>query len=177
MPDITTRRPASTARDYANDLGATVNRLADRLARLDDEAIMRRPAPGKWSIKEIIGHLVDSASNNHQRFLRARWQDDLVFLPYDQDRWVAAQDYQSAPWPELLELWRTFNLHIARVMAATPRELREREHRRHNLDRLAFHTVGANEPATLEYFMRDYVEHLHHHVAQIEALLQDAGRR
>ena len=65
--------------DYADDLRATVVRASASLAAMPDEAAARRPAPGKWSPKEIVGHLVDSAANNHQRFVRAQSQDDLVF--------------------------------------------------------------------------------------------------
>ncbi len=108
--------------DYADDLRKTVSRVATLLAGVPEEAAARRPAPGKWSAKEIIGHLVDSASNNHQRFVRAQFQDDLVFPGYAQDEWVAVQRYQEAPWPHLLTLWRDFNLHLARVIEATPAE-------------------------------------------------------
>ncbi len=157
--------------DYADDLEATVRGAAKRLAGVADAAAARRPAPGKWCAKEIIGHLVDSAAHNHQRFVHARWQEDLVFPGYEQDAWVEAQEYQAAPWSDLLDLWRTYNLHLARVMRATPESVRLRQHTRHNLDQLAWKPVAAEEPATLEYFMRDYVEHLKHHLRQIEGLL------
>ena len=156
--------------DYAADLAAAVRETARRLAGVSDDDAARRPAPGKWSAKEIIGHLVDSASNNHQRFVRARWQEDLVFAGYEQEAWVEAQRYRDAPWVELLDLWRAYNLHLARVMAAVPDAVRLRAHTRHNLDQLAFKPVASGEPATLDYFMRDYVDHLHHHLRQIEAL-------
>jgi len=64
---------------YAAELLAIVDRIEPALLRLDDEATTRRPAPGKWSPREIIGHLIDSASNNHQRFVRAQFQDHLTF--------------------------------------------------------------------------------------------------
>ena len=160
--------------DYAADLMNTVETTARTLAAVSPEAAGRRPAPGKWSAKEIIGHLVDSASNNHQRFVRARWRDDLVFPTYDQDGWVTAQRYDLADWRELLALWRSFNVQIARVMETTPDDVRLREHRRHNLDQVAWQAVPAGEPATLDYFMRDYVGHLHHHLRQIAALVQGA---
>jgi len=137
------------------------------LSAMPEKDSARRPAPGKWSPREIIGHLVDSASNNHQRFVRAAWQDDLVFSGYEQDRWVALQDYQHAPWAELLTLWLTFNRHIARVMSAIPIDVRLRVHTRHNLDEIAWRAVPANEPATLDYFMDDYVGHLEHHLRQV----------
>jgi hypothetical protein len=161
---------------YARQLVQTVERVVARLEHLPTGTLTRRPGPGRWSIKEIVGHLVDSASNNHQRFVRARWQKDLIFPTYDQEGWVVAQEYQEAPWPELLALWRTYNLHLARVMDTTPDVLRLREHRRHNFDQVAFRSIPPDQPATLDYFMRDYVEHLEHHVRQIEELLPASGK-
>ena len=156
--------------DYVDDLLATVEGAARRLAALSDEESARRPAPGKWSPREVVGHLIDSAANNHQRFVRARWQEDLVFAGYDQDGWVAAQRYQEAPWGELVELWRAYNRHLARVIRAVPDDVRLRAHRRHNLHEIAWRPVPADRPATLDYFMRDYVGHLKHHLAQIAPL-------
>ena len=166
----------SATLDYAGDLEATVRGTAKQLAGVADAEAARRPAPGKWCAKEIIGHLIDSASHNHQRFVRARWQEDLVFTSYEQDAWVEAQGYQAAPWSELLDLWLTFNLHLVRVMKATPEAVRLRSHTRHNLGQLAWQPVAVGEPATLEYFMRDYVAHLHHHLRQIEALVHTSGK-
>jgi hypothetical protein len=130
-----------------------------------DAAVPR--APGKWSRKEIIGHLIDSASNNHGRFVRAQLADELVCTTYDQDAWVRAQRYDDAPWSELVSLWSLFNLHLARVMAAVPAELRDKPRMRHNLDQVAFRPFAADEPVTLELFMQDYVVHLEHHLQQI----------
>jgi hypothetical protein len=166
-----------SAPGYAMDLADTVTRTALRLRDVADAEAARRPSPGKWSAKEIIGHLIDSAANNHQRFVRAQWQDDLIFAGYRQDEWVASQHYQAAPWGELLDLWVSYNRHIARVMAVIPAAVRMKEHRRHNLDQLAWTPLTTDVPGTLDYFMRDYVGHLHHHLKQIEALhLRGAGR-
>lgn len=162
-----------TEPDYVAHLRALVDRAAPMLMALPDDAASARPAPGKWSVKEIVGHLVDSASHNHQRFVRARWQEDLVFAGYEQDDWVAAQAYASAPWPELVILWQAYNHHIGRVMAGVPDEVRMRIHSRHNLDTIAWRTVPATETTTLDYLMRDYVGHLEHHLRQIERV---AGR-
>ncbi|MEP7066822.1 MAG: DinB family protein [Gemmatimonadota bacterium] len=127
----------------------------------------RARAAGKWSRKEIIGHLIDSASVNHERFVRAQLTDDLICLPYDQNAWVSVQRYHDAQWRQLVGLWALFNEHLARVMNAIPLEIQTRPRQRHNLDQVAFHAVPATEPATLEYFMRDYVAHLEHHLVQI----------
>jgi len=132
------------------------------------DAKSRRPrAPGKWAPREILGHLIDSASNNHQRFVRARFQDDLVFPGYEQEEWVRGQKYAEAPWRDLVDLWRLYNLHLARVMDATPRTLRERSTTRHNFHRILMREVPEGAPARLEDLMRDYVAHLEHHIAQI----------
>jgi uncharacterized damage-inducible protein DinB len=158
--------------DYVEDLRTTVERTATALSAVPADVAGWRPGPGKWSIKEIVGHLVDSAANNHQRFVRGRLQDDLVFPGYAQAEWVDVQRYQDAPWPALLMLWREYNLHLARVIDAMPVDVRLRERRRHNLHELAWQPVPADRPATLDYFMRDYVGHLHHHLAQIHTLLR-----
>lgn len=157
--------------DCADELRSAVREASAVLDELSDEVVTRRPGPGKWSIKEIVGHLVDSAANNHQRFVLARLQDTLVFPGYAQDEWVAAQHYQDAPWRSLLTLWHEYNLHIARIMELTPEPVRSREHARHNLHELAWQAVPADRPATLGYFMRDYVGHLEHHLRQIRALI------
>jgi len=156
--------------DYALDLDATVRDQAARYRDVADHDAARRPAPGKWSAKEIIGHLIDSASNNHQRFVRANWQVDLIFPGYDQDTWVAVQQYNSAPWSDLVDLWLAFNLQLARVMDAVPSTVRMRLREGHNLDQIAFRPVAQDAPVTLDFFMHDYVLHLHHHLRQIEAL-------
>ena len=153
--------------DYVRRLRILVNQNAPRLLALSEVAASARPAPGKWSPREVVGHLVDSASNNHHRFVRAQFQQTLEFGEYDQDAWVKAQAYQSAPWDELVTLWRGFNLHLARVMEAIPEPLRLQLHTDHNLDKIAWQTVPAHEPTTLDYLMRDYVAHLEHHLRQI----------
>ena len=153
--------------DYITELRSVVERSTPVLLALSEAESARHPLPGKWSPREVLGHLIDSASNNHQRFVRAQLQDDLVFSGYAQDDWVRVQQYQQAPWTELVALWRAFNLHLAWVMAAVPEPVRLRVHRRHNLDEIAWQTVPAEEPATLDYFMSDYVSHLKHHLRQI----------
>jgi hypothetical protein len=154
-------------RDYIDELRSVVERATPTLLALSEDATAQSPAPGKWSPREVVGHLIDSASNNHQRFVRAQVEGGLVFGGYDQDAWVTVQQYQHAPWTELVTLWRAFNLHLARVMAAVPEPVRTRVHHRHNLDKVAWQTVPAGEPATLDYFMSDYVRHLEHHLGQL----------
>jgi hypothetical protein len=152
---------------YVNEFRAIVTQATPALLALPEDRTAERPAPGKWSPREVIGHLIDSASNNHQRFVRARFQDDLVLVGYDQDAWVALQKYQDEPWADLVTLWRAFNIHLAHVMESIPGSVRQREHRRHNLDEINWKPVPADEPATLDDLMADYVGHLQHHLRQI----------
>lgn len=152
---------------YAGELRRAVDEATPRLMELSDVEAKRHPRPGKWSPAEIIGHLIDSASNNHQRFVRAQFQDDLVFPGYDQAAWVLFQAYGDAHWDELVTLWKTFNIQIARIMENSPESVRKSPRAKHNLDQLAWQPVPADEPATLDYFMNDYVEHLKHHLSQI----------
>jgi hypothetical protein len=99
--------------------------------------------------------------------VRAQFTDDLVFPGYEQERWVRAQRYDEEPWPLLVALWRSFNLHLAHVMEHSPESARRESRERHNLDEIGWIRIGENEPATLEYLMRDYIGHLKNHLRQI----------
>lgn len=156
--------------EYASELRRVTEQIAAELLLISPDVAATRPAPDKWSIKEIVGHLIDSASNNHQRFVRAQWSSDLICPGYEQDAWVLSQDYLRAPWAGLVRLWREFNLHLAWLMEAISTEDRERKRHPHNLDLVAFRPVAADEPVTLDYFMSDYVEHLKHHLRQVQDL-------
>jgi hypothetical protein len=138
------------------------------LSKIRDDDAAVKPAPGKWSNKEIVGHLIDSAIINHQRFVRAQFQQDLNFYGYNQDKFVEMQHYNELSWISLLQMWRLLNLHIAWVMEVTPAEARTRKIEKHSLDKIAWHTIPVDEATSLEYFMTDYVRHMKHHLAQIK---------
>jgi hypothetical protein len=145
----------------------TIERATERLMSISEVQSEQPPAAGKWSAKEVIGHLIDSAANNHQRFVRAQFTDDLVSPGYDQAEWVQVQRYNIEPWPQLVQLWRFYNLHLLHVMSLVPDQVRTKLRARHNLHQLAWRTVAESDPVTLEYSMRDYVLHLQHHLRQI----------
>ncbi len=152
---------------YVREFRAIITQATPALLALTDDRSTRHPVPGKWSPREVIGHMIDSASNNHQRFVRAQFQNDLVLVGYDQDAWVALQKYQDEPWEDLVALWRAFNVHLAHVMESIPASVRQREHGRHNLHEINWKPVPADQPATLDHLMEDYVGHLKHHLRQI----------
>jgi hypothetical protein len=153
--------------DALEDFREAVETGAARLLSITEEESERRTADGKWSPKEIVGHLIDSAANNHQRFVRAQFTEDLLFPGYDQEEWVESQCYQRASWPKLVELWRAYNEHLHHVASCVPPEQLTKPRTRHSLQRIAWQTVSENEPVTLEYLIRDYIAHLKHHLGQI----------
>ena len=148
-------------------LRQAVESAAPRLAAMSDAAASRPRHAGAWTPRQIIGHLIDSACNNHGRFVRAQATEGLTFPGYDQEAWVAAQRYDEAPWGELVALWRAYNLHLARIIAAIPADVLTRIRTEHNLDAIAWRTVPRDQPVTLGYFVRDYVGHLENHLTQI----------
>jgi hypothetical protein len=152
--------------EYAQRLREAVEAAAPRLLALSEDAAGRAPGAGKWSPREVVGHLVDSAANNHQRFVRGQLQDDLVFLGYAQDDWVRVQDYAHAPWADLVALWRLYNRHLARVMELTPVDRRLAPRAKHNVQEIGF-AAPVEATATLDGIMLDYVEHLLHHLRQL----------
>jgi len=141
---------------------------ADQLNNIIDNFFVNGPpkvdweykaSPGKWSKREIIGHLIDSAQVNLQRFVRCTYQENFK-LVYAQVEWVQAQHYQEADIPELLDLWRLLNRQIARVLAKYP------------ADRLHAQCDTGKETETLhavEWLAEDYLVHLNHHLNQILA--------
>ena len=159
---------------YVGQLENTVRDAERWLMDLPDQTLRWKPTATAWSIKEIIGHLIDSAANNHQRFVRAEMQDDLVFGGYAQEHWVRAQRYDDAPWNDLVQLWSSYNRHLARVMAAVPERVRDTPRARHNLHEIGWRPVDANHPATLDHLMHDYVLHLEHHLSQVRDRVRGA---
>lgn len=122
---------------------------------------------GHWSAKQVLGHLIDSAANNHPRFVRAQFTDDLVFAGYDQEQWIRVQRYEESEWSELVELWKAYNLHLAHVVDGIPVPALTQPRRVHSLDKIAWRPVAIDEPTTLQYLVEDYLGHLGEHLKQL----------
>ena len=166
----------ATAAALAAELRAAVRDGLQRMTGIPESESGRRPRPGSWSPKEIVGHLIDSASNNHGRFVRGALGESLVFAPYDQEAWVRLHHYQKQPWPMLLERWAAFNEQVAVSIENVPEGALTRPRAEHNFDRIAWKTIAATEPTTLEYFVRDYIGHLRHHLAQVASVVSPRTR-
>jgi len=134
--------------------------VPDRLAKLS--AVDSRSKPGAWSPKEELGHLLDSAVNNHQRIVRAQMEDRLEMPGYAQNHWVAVHRYQQRDWSELITLWSAFNRQLLEAAESVPDSAWEQTIR-----------VGASEPMTLEFVFEDYIAHMAHHLKHIGIDLDD----
>jgi len=150
-------------------IGEPMKELSDKLVRVVrsaesillqvPEAESGRPVlSGGWSRKQVLGHLIDSASNNHQRFVRAALQTSLDFPGYDQDGCVRVQAVEEGDWTLLVSLWAGYNRYLAHVIAHLPVS---------KLETLC--RIGLDEPVTLRFLAEDYLRHLLHHLGQIGA--------
>jgi hypothetical protein len=152
---------ASTPAAIAADLHAAVDAGLQLFQRIDETRTARPPAPGKWCAREVLGHLVDSACNNHRRFVLGQDPGIAAFDGYDGDVWVARQRYTDVPFRDIVALWCAYNRHLAHVIvSAAPGVLA--------------HTARSPEgqgDVTLGFLMEDYVVHLRHHLEQLRALL------
>lgn len=145
----------------AQHLSETIDSVLPKLKAITDAEASVKPRPEKWSNKEIIGHLIDSACNNQQKFVRTMQQTHLDFVGYNQDTWVALQQYNTANWSDLLETWVGYNRQIAHIISTVASSV-------------LGHTISIEGvgPFTLQFIMTDYAEHLKHHLKQV---LPDAG--
>ena len=140
----------------ALSLQQTVDREAAHLRAVADKDAGVKPAPETWSKKEELGHLIDSAANNHVRFVRASLEPEFRGLGYEQDGWVALHGYNEMPWAELIDFWKRYNTLLAGLVRRIPEE-----HLRKKC------VVGESQPVTLRFLIEDYTLHMQHHLDHI----------
>jgi len=138
-------------------ISARLNKIVDdhlpSLRSVSIEKFHFKPSPARWSKKEILGHLVDSAQNNIRRFVVSQY-DERPKIIYDQDKWVATTNYQQYQLTDLINLWYQLNKHICQVLTFMPAEMSKRQ-------------AQSEELHDLRWLAEDYIKHLLHHLHQV----------
>jgi hypothetical protein len=142
--------------DAARELEETVTTIEAKLRAISDSAAAAPREPGKWSRKQVLGHLIDSAANNHQRFVRLRTAPHIDLPGYEQNAWVEAHGYGEREWNSLVDLWSIFNRNLVEVLRRVPASSLENTW-----------TTSGGEHLTLEWIITDYLKHMRHHTDQI----------
>lgn len=137
----------------ASELLIVVNEYLPQINSLNEEQSSIKPLPNKWSKKEIIGHLIDSAQNNIRRFIVAQYEENPMII-YKQDNWVSINNYQSYSLNDLVQLWYLLNKQIYSILNNSSEEMLQRSCQTQSLH-------------SIEWLARDYIRHLKHHLHQI----------
>ena len=137
---------------------AHLQTVPKRLVDISETDAAAKPDPTVWSKKELLGHLIDSAANNHQRFVRAQQSNPYDGQRYEQDFWVSSQSYATESWPDLVNLWLLYNRHLLHVLRHIPAEALPHICR-----------IGDYPQMTLEEVAIDYVVHMEHHLDEMFA--------
>lgn len=138
-----------------------------KLLKLQDDMITIRRNSQNRSIKQIVGHMVDSASNNIHRIIHLQYQvSPLIFPDYanlgNNDRWIAIQNYQDEKWQDLVQLWKYSNIHIVHVINNV------------NIEKLDNEWITAlNETVLLKSMIIDYLRHFKLHLSEIDELINN----
>jgi hypothetical protein len=133
-----------------------VDSALPRLKAIPPEIASKKPAPDEWSKQEILGHLIDSALNNHQRFVRGGYNAAEAFPPYNQNRWVEIQAYNQRDWNEIIDMWASANRHMCAVLDRLTEE-----------DLKNPCNIGRDAPVSLGFVAEDYLRHLNMHLEQV----------
>ena len=136
------------------ELREIVTEFTTKIGAISAAEFSAKPLANKWSKKEVLGHLTDSAQNNLRRFICGQYEVEPPKITYQQDFWVASNNYQAMQKEEIIELWRLMNLRICAVLENMPENLYSKE-----CDTGSLHTLA--------WIAEDYVKHLKHHLNQI----------
>jgi hypothetical protein len=143
-------------KDIAQELRSIIEAVEPQLSRMVHDDMGFKPAPEEWSKKEILGHLIDSAANNHQRFVRTVNKVSAQFTTYDQNEWVRIQRHNERPWASLVALWSAYNNHLSHVIDGIPDDAK-----------LFPCKIGKEDPVPLDFVVKDYLRHLRHHLKDL----------
>ena len=143
-------------RDLAAFLTQTIERELPNLRALDEPHASLARGPGKWCPKQELGHLIDSAANNHIRFMRGATEPEVKGPGYAQEEWVRLHGYGDMPWETIVTFWFQYNSFLARLVGRIPQ------------DRLAtVCLIAGGPPVTLGFVIEDYILHMQHHIDQL----------
>ncbi len=143
-------------------LQALLDHVPARLEKIPSGKLEPKPVPSRWSPREELGHLLDSAANNHQRIVRAQLEDKPAMPGYDGDGWVELHRYQQRDWRELIEVWEALNRQLLAAAKAVPDSAWSRTC-----------TIADSKPLTLKFVFEDYLEHMTHHLKHIGIQVED----
>ena len=143
-------------KDVAQQLHSVIATVEPQLLRMNHDDLGFKPAPDEWSKKEILGHLIDSAANNHQRFVRTVNAGADPLPAYDQNEWVRIQHYNERPWESLVSLWSAYNDHLSHVIECIPEDAATSPCQ-----------IGKENPVSLDFVIKDYLRHLRLHLQDI----------
>jgi hypothetical protein len=147
------------------ELRSLINEIPPRLSQLPTSEAEHKPSVSTWSPKQELGHLLDSAANNHQRIVRTQLEDKPKMPGYDGDAWVELHQYQQRNWQEMIELWRTLNQQLLAAAEAAPDPAWSRTC-----------TIADSQPLTLKFVLEDYIAHMLHHLRHIGIEIDDLKR-
>jgi hypothetical protein len=137
----------------AAELEELIDKYSSLLTQVQEEEFNHKPLPTKWSNKELIGHLIDSAENNTRRFIVSQYEENPMIV-YNQDKWVAINNYQQWISKDLVQLWNLLNKQMIIILKNIPDEVSQRN-------------CNTGASYTIEWLATDYIKHLKHHMHQV----------
>lgn len=144
--------------NVTSELRELIEQYSVHFLLYNEEDLSLKPAPHKWSKKEILGHLCDSAQNNLQRFIRGQYYAEPPHIVYHQNEWVELAHYQNYDTKQLVNLWATLNQHLCWVLDHMSPD---------NYSKNCNTGKSEIELHNLQWLAIDYVSHLKHHLRQI----------
>lgn len=145
-------------KNVTGELGELISEYTEKFNAIQDSEFSSKPNPHKWSKKEVVGHLIDSAQNNLRRFIVAQYESKPPNIVYDQDFWVNANGYQRMKKEEVITLWRLVNERICDILNTMPENNYTKQ----------CNTGGTEiQLRSLQWLAEDYVKHMKHHLNQI----------